>query len=173
MTLRVSTVRPFVVMGIAALVIVAVRVAWQHAGLRLLINTTASEPYGVYRLRPLEDLRRGQLVVLAVPRAYASLVVARGWLPAGWPLLKGIGALPGDAVCVTDEAVTVNGEPYGPVYAQDSEGRPMPRVRGCQTVADGSFWPLSRYTNKSFDGRYVGPQPQASIVGEAQPLWTF
>ena len=165
--------QPFVVIAIAWLVAVGTRSAWQQFGPRLLINTTASEPYGVYRVRPVSNLRRGQLVVLPVPTAFADLVVERGWLPAGWPLLKAVGALPGDAVCVTDVAVTVNGTLYGPVYAEDSLGRPMPRVRGCETVAEGTYWPLSHYADNSFDGRYVGPQPLAAIVGEARPLWTF
>lgn len=143
------------------------------SGAAWYVNTTASEPYGVYRIERLKSLERGRLVVLPVPESVRPLVVERRWLPPGWSLLKGVGALPGDRVCVSAEAISVNDRVVGPVSRSDSEGRPLPALRGCETVRDGTFWPLSTRTPKSFDARYFGAQPVSAITGEAEPLWTF
>jgi conjugative transfer signal peptidase TraF len=173
MPLRIRTTRPFTVIAMAGTLVLATRIAWPVFDVPLLINTTASEPYGLYRIRPRLEYGRGTLVLFPVPASVASLVSERGWLARGLPLLKGVGAIPGDRVCVSDNSVSVNGERVGPVFGRDSAGRPLPVIRGCETVAAGRFWPLSRYTAKSFDGRYMGAQPLAAIVGEAVPVWTF
>jgi conjugative transfer signal peptidase TraF len=173
MLLRIRTKRPFIVIIVAGVLVLAVRIAWPVFGVPLLINTTASEPYGLYRIRPRPEYGRGTLVLFPVPTSVESLVSERGWLARGLPLLKGVGAIPGDRVCVSDDSVTVNGERVGPVFDRDSAGRPLPVIRGCETVAISRFWPLSPYAAKSFDGRYMGAQPLAVIVGEAVPVWTF
>ena len=160
------------VIGGATAFVLALRLLWPLFGVPLLINTTASEPRGVYRVAQRPAYTRGMLVVLPVPASVASLVTDRGWLPRGVPLIKGVGAVAGDRVCVTEEAVTVNGNIVGPVYARDSDGRPLPVIRGCVRVLAGAFWPLSAYAMKSFDGRYMGAQPLSAIVGEAVPVWT-
>ena len=169
----IKTTRPFVVIAVAGLVVLGVRLAWPTVGVPLLINTTRSEPYGLYRLQLHRFYSRGTLVVFPVPAAFESLVTERGWLGKGVPLLKAIGAVSGDRVCVFDDVVTVNGMTIGPVFRQDSNGRPLPSIRGCEVVAEGHFWPLSGYTPNSFDGRYMGAQPLSAILGEAIPVWTF
>lgn len=168
-----SSVRlAWIFIGRAATFVLAVRLLWPALGVPLLINTTASEPRGIYRVAERSAYTRGMLVVLPVPASVATLVTDRGWLARGVPLIKGVGAVAGDRVCITDEAVMVNGNTVGPVYASDSNGRPLPVVRGCESVPAGEFWPLSAYALKSFDGRYMGAQPVSAILGEAVPVWT-
>ena len=82
-------------------------------------------------------------------------------------------ALAGDQVCIFDDHFEVNRRTLGPVYIVDSTGSPMPRIRGCFVIESGSFFPASTYNPRSFDGRYIGPQPLAAVKGEARALWTF
>jgi type IV secretory pathway protease TraF len=95
------------------------------------------------------------------------------WEQAGVPLLKAIGAVAGDVVCINDEAFSINGTPVGPVARVDGKGLPLPQLRGCFTIEAGYFLPVSGYSERSFDGRYMGPQPLSVIMGKATPLWTF
>ena len=141
----------------------------------LLINTTASEPVGVYwvRHRTSGEYARGMRVVFPVPQDYQALVVERGWLAPGVPLIKHIGAVAGDRVCIQSDRAVINDVVVGPVSTHDSEGRPLPQLRGCLTVPPGYFLPLSTYIPNSFDGRYMGIQPVSAIVGEVIPAWTF
>ena len=173
--LRIRTYAPFYVVAGAALSTALIVATWPHWGPSLVINSTRSEPRGFYRLVPHEAqaYRRGMSVVFPVPDTYRGLVHARGWLANGVPLLKTIVALAGDRVCVFDGHFEVNGHTLGPVYALDNSGAAMPRIRGCFEIEQGYFFPASSYNPRSFDGRYIGPQPLSALRGEARPLWTF
>ncbi len=175
MSIAIRTCRPLLVIGVAALLVLAIRGAWAQLGPPLLINTTASQPVGVYwvKHRTSGEYTRGMRVAFPVPHAFQALVVERGWLAPGVPLIKHIGAVAGDRVCIQPGRAVINAADVGPVYTHDSEGRPLPLLRGCLTVPPGYFLPLSSYIPNSFDGRYMGVQPLSSIVGEVIPIWTF
>lgn len=175
MRLRVKTRAPLVVVGLAALVVLSVRIAYPHLGPPLLVNYTASEPRGLYWVErhAITAFRRGQVVAFPVPKAVRALVYGRHWLAAGQPLIKGIGALEGDRVCIEDEQALINQHVVGKVFHLDSLGRPLPALRGCFTVAQGYFFPLSTVIPNSFDGRYIGALPLTSIIGALHPIWTF
>lgn len=172
---RIKSYRGFVVIGIAAAVIGAVRIAYEFFGPPLIIQYTPSEPKGVYwvELHPPEGYKRSDLVRLPVPTPFQKLVwVERQWVRHGDPLVKGVGALAGDEVCADDQVMKINGVVVGPIFTVDSLQRPMPVIRGCYTVSEGYFLPLSTYIEKSFDGRYIGEQPLSSITGKVHSVWT-
>jgi conjugative transfer signal peptidase TraF len=173
--MRIRTLKPFYIVGLAALSVLAGRLALVAWAPPLVISYTASEPYGVYGLyhHPPAEYRRGMMVQFPVPDPFTDMVYGRQWLAPGVPLLKSVGALAGDRVCVYDDHAEVNDQAVGPVYDRDSDGRPMPRIRGCFAIAEGQFFPLSTYIPRSFDGRYIGPQPLSLVTAEARPLWTF
>ena len=175
MSLRIRTWTPFVIIAVLVVMAVGVRVVYPMVGPPLMINYTDSEPHGLYWLDVHQNghYGRGQMVAFPVPEPFKELIYGRGWLARGLPLMKEIGALEGDRVCVDDAQETINGKAVGPIFSADSAGRPMPTIRGCYTVAPGYFLPLSTLVPKSFDGRYMGPQPLAVIKGEARSLWTF
>lgn len=140
----------------------------------LLLNTTASLPLGLYRVRsPTPPLTYGMLVVFPAPPSVAGLIVARGWLPPQIPLLKPLAALPGDSVCVTADGLTINHRRVGSVAAVDSQGRPLPRWQGCRVLTPDEVFPASLDQRRSFDGRYFGPILIATIHHIAEPVWTF
>jgi conjugative transfer signal peptidase TraF len=172
---RIHTYAPFYFFAGAALGTALIVATWSHWGPSMVVNITRSEPRGFYRLVSHEpqEYRRGMSVVFPVPDTYRGLVYARRWLPDGVPLLKNVVALAGDQVCVFDGHFEVNGKPLGPVYAIDNSGAAMPRIRGCFEIQQGYFFPASTYNARSFDGRYIGPQPLSALRGEARPLWTF
>lgn len=163
----------YVILAFAALVVLG-PMAWRAFGPEWIINYTHSEPYGIYKLsRRHGQLQRGQMVAFPVPRQLAEMVVERGYLNPGHPLMKSVGALSGDTVCLSDTELRINGRVIGPVFVVDSSGRSLPKVRGCRTVGPGEFFPLSTYTAKSFDGRYMDVQPIEAVIGTLEPVWTF
>lgn len=138
------------------------------------LNLTDSEPIGLYRVHRLNrEIRRGDLIVMAVPPEYHQYVYARGWLPEGWSLFKHVGGVPGDSYCVTACTLTVNGDTVGPVYETDQEGLALPRLNGCRQVPAGFFLPVATRTPRSFDGRYMGPVSVSEIRGVVKPVVTF
>jgi conjugative transfer signal peptidase TraF len=138
------------------------------------INITESEPLGLYRMKKLErPPRRGEMVFLTVPETYHQYVYGRKWLPAGIPLLKHVGAVPGDFFCSQDSSFAINGTVTGPVYRTDETGLPLPHLEGCQQIIEGQFLPVAVHIKRSFDGRYMGPVPVTRILGLASPIWVL
>ena len=173
--MKLRTRAPFYAMTCVAAGVTLMSFTWHCIGLGIVINPTVSEPVGFYHIvfHRVPDYHRGMTVVFPVPGPFQSLVYGRGWLKAGVPLMKDIGALAGDQVCVREDHFEVNGRNLGPVSTVDRTGASLPRLRGCFRIAGGYFFPMSRYSERSFDGRYIGAQPLSVIIGEARALWTF
>jgi conjugative transfer signal peptidase TraF len=156
-------------------------------GLASLVNlritlTDSSARAGVYRLVAGAPVRRGTLVAACLPHIIAEEGLTRGYLrrgdcPAGAePVAKLIGALPGDAVTVEKGGVAVNGVNFrhSQVAARDSAGRPLAHVPfGPRTVSSGEVWLFGFNDARSWDSRYFGPVPIASIRGSLKPILTW
>ena len=112
MTLHLHTRMPLYVMACAAVGVTLLSLTGRFVGVSIVINPTVSEPVGFYRIvnHAVPNYRRGMTVVFPVPAPFQSLVYGRGWLKAGVPLMKNIGALAGDQVCVREDHFEVNGK---------------------------------------------------------------
>jgi conjugative transfer signal peptidase TraF len=137
----------------------------------LLYNASGSAPLGFYWV---EDRlpRRGELAVVTPPLVIAAVIVERGFLPAGVPLVKRVGAVGGDQVCRDKGAITVNDEPAAEALDRDRHGRALPSWDGCLTLIDGEFFLLQPHPY-SFDSRYFGPVLRCDVIGTAVSLWTW
>lgn len=163
--------------GVAA-IIGGVVLVNQVAGIGLRVNLSHSAPVGIWRVVPVDTatLTRGELVEACPPALpIVALMVDRGHLERGncdgshvTPLLKSVGAVPGDSVTVRQgRAVEVNGQPI-------PNSQPIPAVPawpdGTYAVLPGHVWLFSTYTDASFDSRYFGPVPVAGVRGRASPV---
>src|SRR5262249_60695964 len=129
-------------------------------------------PRALYVARRVPPPDRGMLGLPHPATPLATLLVARGYLPAGGPLLKPVVALGGDEVCVVDEEVSVNGTVLATTVADvDSAGRPLPQWQDCKTLTAEEVFLLSTADARSFDSRYFGPVTRPTIVGTATLLW--
>jgi conjugative transfer signal peptidase TraF len=146
--------------------------AFVHPAPKLIWNASASVPIGLYRVRPAGDLQVAELVVVRPPAPLANFLAERGYLPKSVPLLKHILALPGQTVCRTGRAITVDAAAMGEALEHDRRGRHLPVWQGCRLIASGQVFLMNRQSEDSLDGRYFGPLPATTIVGEAAPLWT-
>ncbi len=152
-------------------------------GAGVVINATPSMARGVWQQTD-QPLARGVVVIACPPpTAILELGVDRRYLGDGdcpsryEPLIKPIAAVPGDTVMVRpDGVIEVNGAPLNNSRSlrDDEDGRPLSGVpAGTYTVAPGQVWLISTYSPRSFDSRYLGPVPIASIRGTVKPLWTI
>ena len=147
--------------------------AFVHPAPKLIWNASASAPIGLYARatgrRPARH-RAGRGARRRAP--LASFLAERGYLPKGVPLLKHILALPGQTVCRTGRTITVDGIAMGEALERDRLGRPLPRLAGLPRHRAGEVFLMNWQSEDSLDGRYFGPLPATTIVGEAAPLWT-
>lgn len=140
---------------------------------RVVYNASASVPLGWYWIDEPRALQPSDLVLVRPPIGVEPLLVARGYLAPGVPLVKQIGAVPGDTVCRQGVRVSVNGTPAALAREADALGRSLPRWGGCRTLGPGDVFLLNSGAPGSFDGRYFGPTPARDIIGKARPLWTW
>jgi conjugative transfer signal peptidase TraF len=156
-------------LGIAAL-------AWPslHTSVaRIVYNPSDSVPPGWYRIGPPESLRIGSIVLAWLPADATALAAQRGYLPEHIPLLKRIGAMSPQQVCVEKHIVRIDGLPVAGVHTTDGRGRPLLAWQQCRRLHDGELFLLSATNPASFDSRYFGPIAVSTVIGSAQPLWTW
>ena len=139
---------------------------------KLIWNASASAPVGLYTVRPATDLGVTDLVAVEAGEPLASFLKEREYLPRGVPLMKRIAALPGQTVCRIGRNVSVDTIAMGEALARDRRGRELPLWQGCQTLGTSEIFVMNWDVPDSFDGRYFGPIPKASVIGHALPLWT-
>ena len=136
-------------------------------------NASESVPIGLYRVQPAGKLTVTDLVVAVPPEPLATFLVEGGYLPRGVPLIKRLLALPGQTVCRKGLAIMVDGIEMAMARERDSRGRPLPAWQDCRVVAKGEVFLMNWDEPASLDGRYFGSLAASSIVGRAEPLWTF
>ncbi|UNV93138.1 MULTISPECIES: S26 family signal peptidase [unclassified Comamonas] len=146
---------------------------------RLIYNPSDSVAVGWYRVDPLVHgtgslppaLRVGSIVLTTLPPDAAALAAQRGYLPVRVPLLKRVGAVASQHVCVFDALVWIDGVPMAAVRPTDRLGRPLPSWPQCRQLRSGELFLLSTTNPASFDSRYFGPVSASAVIGVARPVW--
>ena len=137
----------------------------------LYYNGSASEPTGWYLVVPwLRPLRHGDKVLLRVPPDMEAYAFGRGWMRSDEPMLKTVYGLPGDRFSIDAREIRVNGAAVGEIRASDSQGLPLPALRGDFAVPPEHILPLALNRPNSFDGRYFGAVPATLIRHRVIPL---
>lgn len=143
-------------------------------GIGFRINETNSAPTGIWITGEAKEIKRGMLVSVCPPESEAlAAMKSRSLIPSGncpsktQPLLKAIGAVPGDTVTVNRNTVSVNGEPIPNTSALGS----IRWKDGTYRVGEREVWIFSTYVANSFDSRYFGPVKTENILAEARPVF--
>ena len=170
--MRLSVLFSGMSVGLVALAVSAARVP-AGSQVRMVYNTSDSVPRGWYRIGPAESLQVGDIVLAWLPAEAAALAAQRGYLPNGIPLLKRIGAVAPQNVCIDGHSVSIDGVPVAVAKSADGHGHPMSSWQQCRRLSDGELFLLSATNPASFDSRYFGPIAASAVIGAAHPLWTW
>ena len=138
---------------------------------RLVYNPSDSVPIGWYRIGSSDALHVGAIVLTTLPPDVAALAAQRRYLPARVPLLKRVGAVAPQHVCVFDALVWIDGVPVAAVLPADRLGRPLPSWPHCRRLEAGELFLLSSTNPASFDSRYFGLVSASAVIGVAHSLW--
>ena len=151
----------------------------------LTLNVGDCLPLGIYSAHPAPaSLARGMIVEFCSPPSNPMIAfgMRRGWFghgecPGGvMPLIKEVGALPGDTVVVQPTGVTINGKrvPNTRVEVNTLGGAGIPHLPfGNTRIAPGEFWALANYAQGAFDSRYYGTIKQRIITARMTPVLTW
>ncbi|HEP6426275.1 TPA: S26 family signal peptidase [Burkholderia cenocepacia] len=146
---------------------------------RLTYNPSDSVAVGWYRIDPFDPrtaslprpLSVDSIVLVPLPAKAAVLAAQRGYLPMRVPLLKRIGAIAPQEVCIVGRSVRIDGVPVAAALAADRFGRPLPSWQQCRRLEPGELFLLSTTNPASFDSRYFGPVSASTVIGVAHPVW--
>ena len=146
---------------------------------RLIYNPSDSVPVGWYRVDPLHHqpgslpcpLSVDSIVLTRLPPDATALAAQRGYLPAHVPLLKRVGAVAPQEVCIAGGSVRIDGVPSAVVLPADRWGRPLASWQQCRRLEPGELFLLSVTNPSSFDSRYFGPVSASAVIGVAHPVW--
>ncbi|MFM5701026.1 S26 family signal peptidase [Aeromonas caviae] len=153
--------------------------AFVHPLPRLIYNPSNSVPVGWYRVEPLDHqphsrprpLSVGSIVLAWLPSDAAALAAQRGYLPLRVPLLKRVGAVAPQHICIVAGQVRIDGVPVAAALPADRLGRPLPSWQPCRSLEPGELFLLSTTNPASFDSRYFGPVSASTVIGVAHPVW--
>lgn len=141
----------------------------------VVYNPSNSVPVGWYRIEPVnssaDSLHVGSIVLARLPAEPAALAAQRGYLPPHIPLLKRIGAVAPQYVCIFNGVVRIDSVPVAAVLRTDRMGRPLPSWTQCRALVEGELFLLSVTNPASFDSRYFGPIAASTVIGTAQPIY--
>ena len=163
-------------LGLAALCAPAVMPVGARDRVLVVYNPSDSVPRGWYRIGRLDSaasLHIGSIVLARLPADEAPFAAQRGYLPSGVPILKRIGALAPQSVCVCDQLVRIDGAVVASVRTHDGAHRPLQAWSQCRPLAVGELFLLGDANPASFDSRYFGPISVSAVLGVARPLWTW
>ena len=142
---------------------------------RLTYNPSDSVAVGWYRIEPFASLPRplsvDSIVLVPLPAEAAMLAAQRGYLPTRGPLLKRVGAVAPQHVCIVAGQVRIDGVPAAAALPADRLGRPLPSLQLCRRLEPGELFLLSVTNPASFDSRYFGPVSASAVIGVARPIW--
>lgn len=149
-------------------------VSFVQPSAHIVYNPTDSVPVGWYRIEPIplpsDSLHVGSIVLARLPVDVAILAAQRGYLPSRVPLLKRVGAISPQHVCIVNGEVRIGGVSLAAVLRADQLGRPLPSWPQCRVLIEDEVFLLSATNPASFDSRYFGPVDVSAVIGIAQPI---
>lgn len=147
-----------------------------HVPILIVYNPSDSVPRGWYvveQIKNVGSLHVGSVVLARLPVDVAQLAAQRGYLPDGVPILKRIGAVASQSVCVRAQLLYIDGIVVARARTHDGLHRPLRAWSQCSYLALGELFLLSATNPASFDSRYFGPISASIVLGVARPLWTW
>lgn len=150
-------------LSVAAAAIAMLCFTGNASSARLVWNTTASAPAGLYSIEQ-GIWRVGDRVAVRPSASLAEDLDRRGILPLGKLLIKRVAAGRGDTVCRDGERVTVNGSLAAIAKSSSRKGDALPTWEGCRRLGASEVLLLGD-TPDSYDGRYFGVTSAEQVLG--------
>ena len=132
------------------------------------INRSASIPTGIYKLLPIDEIKKGDTLIFNAEPEVVNFLLKRGYLSKYTKgFIKKVGAIEGDTVEINDNLI-INGivvKEKLPKY--DSLGRELPLKKGTYTLKKDEYFMLGDHI-KSFDSSYMGVIKKDQIKNKAK-----
>ena len=129
-----------------------------------VLNLSPSMEKGIYLLKEIDELKKGDVVVLNIPLNIKETLYSREYLPRNIKtLLKEVVAVEGDSIKVDCNKLYINGEFKGDIAEVDTKGRELVSFVKDGVLKSGEVFLLGKGKN-SFDSRYFGAVEKNEIL---------
>lgn len=136
------------------------------------INLSSSIPAGIYLKLPLNEIKKGDVVIFDMPEDIDKLVHERGYIiEKCHSFIKIVGGLEGDEIENKDNFLYINNKKVGKISLTDTSGRRLPQIEKFK-VSKNKFFPIGTHID-SFDGRYYGEINKELIKNKAKLILKF
>lgn len=147
---------------------------WMFCDSRLVYNTTASMPIGLYYKTSEPVVRKS--IILAKPHKsdYILQAIKYGYISENEILLKRVIGIPGDKVRITQEGIYVNDDLIANtrIFVVDTNKRPLIYKTLDKTLMNNEYIIVGD-SEKSFDSRYFGIVTSDEVISTVVPLYVF
>ena len=129
-----------------------------------VLNLSPSMQKGIYLLKEIDELKKGDVVVLNIPSNIKEILYSRGYLPKNKKTDYILNALEkNNFVEVVHNKIYINGEFKGNIAEVDPKGRKLISFVKDGILKSGEVFLLGRGKN-SFDSRYFGTVEKSEIL---------
>lgn len=132
------------------------------------INITPSVPKGIYKLKKIEEYRKGKIVYIEIPDNAKKVIWEREYLPKHINyLVKYIKGIPGDLIQVKNNKLYINDEYQGSIKKYDLQGKILESSLPKNYTLRKDEYVLLGKDDNSYDSRYFGIVKKEKILKEA------
>lgn len=150
------------------------------AGYGIAINTSPSEPPGLYIYTPTDTIARHELVAFSLPSL--PWLIVRHYVPTGELIIKQVAGMPGDYLftqnrviyrCPTSQ-LDAHCRPLGQCLPVDSSGRSLPcKDWHGHRIPPHYYYLRSNRVPAALDSRYFGLAPRQALLVTLHPVVTW
>lgn len=135
------------------------------------INISPSIPKGIYRLKEVREIKRGDIVYLEIPDNAKNIIWGRNYLPKHIAyLIKYIRGVPQDLIQIKNEKIYINHEFKGNIQSFDKEGRKLSSCLPEEYILQKDEYILLGTDDNSYDSRYFGVIKKEKILKSAYKI---
>lgn len=137
------------------------------------INISPSIPKGIYKLKKVEDLKKGNVVYIEIPDNAKDIIWGREYLPKHINyLVKYIQGVPKDLIEVKNNKLFINNEFKGNIQNFDKQGKKLKSELPKKYTLKENEYLLLGSDDNSYDSRYFGVVKKEQILKEAFKIKT-
>ena len=127
------------------------------------INVSESIPTGIYRVYPIDTIKKGDCIVFETDESTREFMLKRGYIKENSKaFIKKVAGMEGDIIDKTIKKI----------YAKDSMGNPLPLKTGKYTLKKDEFFMLGDH-ERSFDSSYMGIIKREQMLKKAKLIQEF
>ena len=131
------------------------------------INVSESIPTGIYRVYPIDTIKKGDCIVFETDKNTREFMLKRGYIKENSKaFIKKVAGMEGDIIEI-GEYLKINGRTIKKIHTKDSMGNPLPLKTRKYILKKDEFFMFGDH-ERSFDSSYMGIIKREQMLKKAK-----